>query len=348
MALERLHLKPSAFYGEQGIRLCLGRAVEAVDVAAKTYTLAGETLAYDQLAFTTGARPRQLAPAAGGQLEGIHVVRSLTDVDRMAPEFVVGRRLLVVGCGYIGLEAAAVAAVRGLDVTVVEAAERILRRVASSQTADYFRAMHGRHGVQLIEGVGLKRLFGEDRVSGAELADGTMLDADFAIVGVGVEPATELAATAGIAIDNGIAVDAFGRTSAPDVWAAGDCASFPHHGQRIRLESVPNVIDQANAVAANMLGANTPYVAEPWFWSDQYDVKLQIAGLNTGYDDIVVRQRDEATSVWYYRGDTLLAVDAMKDPRSYMIAKRLIGAGLSPLKHLVADPETDLNSLLKG
>lgn len=346
MALERLYLKPVQFYADQGIDLKLGATVNAVDAVRKTVTIGDETIAYDQLAFTTGSRPRELPAKIGGALAGTYVVRTLADVDRMAPEFQPGRRMLVVGGGYVGLEAAAVAVSRGLNVTVVEMADRILQRVASPETSSYFRELHARNGVTIIEGAGLKRLIGDARVSGAELDDGRIFDVDFVIVGVGAEPATEIAAAAGVEIDNGIKVDAYGRTSVEGIWAAGDCASFPYEERRIRLESVPNAIDQAEVVAENMLGAEKPYVAEPWFWSDQYDVKLQIAGLNAGYDKIVARNRGAATSFWYYRGDKLLAVEAMKDPRSYMLGKRLIAAGKSPDPKVVADPEADLTKLL--
>ena len=185
-------------------------------------------------------------------------------------------------------------------------------------------------------------------MTGAELSDGTKLDVDFVIVGVGIAPEDALAKAAGLTIDNGIWTDAQGRTSDPHIWAAGDCASFPWKGGRLRLESVQNAIDQAECVAENMLGAGKDYVPSPWFWSDQYDVKLQIAGLNTGYDRIVTRQTEGATSYWYYRGTTLLAVDAMNDPRSYMIGKRLIEAGKSPAPDLIADPDTDMKALLKS
>ena len=170
---------------------------------------------------------------------------------------------------------------------------------------------------------------------------------DCVIVGVGIAPGTALAEAAGIEIDNGIATDAQGRTSAPHVWAAGDCASFPYRGARIRLESVPNAIDQAECVAENILGAGKDYVARPWFWSDQYDVKLQIAGLNTGYDRVVTRDGGKAKSFWYYRGDTLLAVDAANDPRGYMIVERLIEAGTNPEAAVISDPSSDLKALLK-
>ena len=259
--------------------------------------------------------------------------------------------MLIVGGGYIGLEAAAVAAMKGLKVTLVEMAGRILQRVACPETSDFFRDLHSGHGVNLIEGTGLARLVGDDagHVAGAELSDGQRLDVDFVIVGVGITPATSLAESCGLKIENGIWTDAMGRTSDAHIWAAGDCASFPFQDGRIRLESVPNAIDQAEAVAANMLGAETPYVAKPWFWSDQYDVKLQIAGLNTGYTHVITRSDGAARSHWYYGpGGRLLAVDAMNDARGYMIGKRLIEAGKSPAPEVVADPATDMKALLKA
>jgi 3-phenylpropionate/trans-cinnamate dioxygenase ferredoxin reductase subunit len=349
MELERLYLRAPSFWEEQAVTLRLSTRVEAIDTDARTLRLAdGGTLSWDDLALTTGSRPRRLPAAIGGDLANVFTVRTLADVDRMAPAFRKGARAVVVGGGYIGLEAAAVAAKLGLEVTLIEAAPRILQRVAAPETADFFRRLHQAHGVRILEGTGLDRLTGEGAVTGALLADGTGLAADLVVVGIGILPNTELAEAAGIALDNGIRTDATGRTSAPHVWAAGDCASFPHEGGRIRLESVGNAIDQAEAVAANMLGANTPYRAKPWFWSDQYDVKLQIAGLGTGYDRIVTRPGEgNAVSIWYYRGTTLLALDAMNDARAYMIGKRLIEAGRSPEPAVIADPASDLKALLR-
>ncbi|RAP41780.1 pyridine nucleotide-disulfide oxidoreductase [Rhodovulum viride] len=344
MPLDRLYLRPPAFYAEAGIDLRLGQAVTGIDRARARVTIEGEEIAYDRLALATGAAPRRLPAEIGGTLEGVHVVRSLADVDAMAPAFRPGARVLIVGGGYIGLEAAAVASRLGLKVTLIEAAPRILQRVAAPETADWFRALHAAHGVEIREATGLTRLLGETRVTGAELADGSIIEADFVILGIGVAPATALAEAAGLTVEAGIAVDAMGRTSDPAIWAAGDCTSLPYRGGRIRLESVQNAIDQAEAVAANMLGADTPYVPKPWFWSDQYDVKLQIAGLNLGYDRVVVRPGDRAGSLshWYYRGAELLAVDAMNDPRAYMTAKRLIETGRSP------DPESVATGDLKA
>lgn len=348
MELERLYLRAPSFWADQHVTLRLGAPVTAIDPAARTVTVGGETLTYDQLALTTGARPRALPAAIGGALANVFTVRTLADVDAMEPVLRRGGRALVVGGGYIGLEAAAVAAKLGLQVTVIEAAPRILQRVAAPETSAYFRKLHQDHGVTVIEGTGLDRLLGEDRVTGARLADGREIAADVTIVGIGILPDTALAEAAGLAIDNGIRTDELGRTSDPHIWAAGDCASFPHQGGRIRLESVGNAIDQAECVAANMLGAAQPYAAKPWFWSDQYDAKLQIAGLNTGYDHIATRAGDDgAVSFWYYRGDQLIAIDAMNDSRAYMIGKRLIEAGKSPAPAVVADPATDLKALLK-
>ncbi|MHA6265963.1 FAD-dependent oxidoreductase [uncultured Aliiroseovarius sp.] len=349
MEVERLYLRPESFYAENNITLRLGTQVDAIDAANHLVVIGDEKLPYDQLALTTGSVPRRLPGSIGGALEGVHVVRTLDDVDRMATEFSQGRRVLIIGGGYIGLEAAAVAAKKGLKVTLVEMADRILQRVAAPETSDYFRALHTAHGVDIREGVGLDRLTGDGRVTGAVLSDGTTLEVDFAIVGVGIAPDTTLAEAAGLEIDNGIKTDALGRTSDTAIWAAGDCASFPYHGTRIRLESVPNAIDQAEIVARNIMGENVDYIATPWFWSDQYDVKLQIAGLNVGYDNVVTRRDgdDASASFWYFQGDTLLAVDAMNDPRAYMVGKRLIESGKSPDKAIVADSASDLKPLLK-
>ncbi len=350
MELEQLFLRPEGFYAEHDIALRLGRPVQEIDRAAKTLTVGGEVIAWDRLALTTGAVPRRLPAAIGGDLPGVHVVRNLADVDAMAPEFAPGRRVLIVGGGYIGLEAAAVAARKGLQVVLVEAAERILQRVASAETAAFIREVHLREGVDIREGTGLEWLEGEGRVQAAKLADGTRLEVDFVIVGVGVDPDVRLARAAGLEIDNGIAVDAQGRSSDPAIWAAGDCASFPWRGGRLRLESVGNAIDMGEMVALNMLGAGRSYEAKPWFWSDQYDMKLQIAGLNTGYEQVVSRpgEQPDAASFWYFRGKELLAVDAINDPRAYMVGKRLVEAGRSPAPEAVADPGTDLKALLRG
>lgn len=351
MTKERLYLRPAAFYADNNVDLRLDTRAVSIDPIAKTVKLSDDSiLSYDELALTTGSHPRTLPEAVGGMLDGVFCVRDLKDADTMAPAFVAGKKVLIIGGGYIGLEAAAVASKLGLQVTLVEMADRILQRVAAPETSDYFRALHKSHGVDLREGVGLDHLIGTDHVTGAKLTDGSEIDIDFAIVGIGIMPASILAQSAGLDVANGITTNEMGQTSDPHIWSAGDCASSQFKGETIRLESVGNAIDQAEVVAKNMMGAGQPYVPNPWFWSDQYDCKLQIAGLNIGYDAVYVRLGDAASvqSHWYYKGAELLAVDAMNDPRNYMIGKRLIEAGKSPAPSFITDPDTDMKALLRA
>jgi 3-phenylpropionate/trans-cinnamate dioxygenase ferredoxin reductase subunit len=353
MPRERLLLRQEAWYEKNRIDVRLGCRVLRIDRQAKRVELAdGEAVAYDRLVLTTGARPRRLPAALGGDLLGVFMMRDLADADALARALRPGQRMLVIGGGYIGLEAAAEAAKKGLEVTLIEAAERLLQRVAAKETANFFRDLHRAHGVVVREGVGIERL--APRAGGglvAGLADGTSLEVDLAVVGIGILPNSELAAEAGLDVVHGaVSVDAFGRASDPSISAAGDCASVLWNGRPIRLESVQNAQDQAVTVALDILGEAEPYRPEPWFWSDQYDVKLQIAGLNHGYDQVVRRlgAKDGAAAHFYYRGDTLLAVDAMNDPVAYNVAKRLLAAGRSLPKAAAADPAVDLKTFLAG
>lgn len=348
MALERLFLRPAEFYADQGITLRTGTWAESIDPMQRRVTLeGGEVLEYDALALTTGARPKRLPASIGGDLPGVHVMRNLEDADRLSPAMQPGARAVVIGGGYIGLEAASVAAQRGLHVTLIEAAPRILQRVAAPVTSDWFRALHRSHGVDIREGTSLAGIEGETCVTGVRLADDSLIPADLVVVGIGITPDTTLAQAAGLVIDNGIATDAFARTSDPAIWAAGDCASLVFNGERIRLEAVSNAVDMGEAVARNIMGHEEPYLPRPWFWSDQYDVHLQIAGLSRDYDSVHLRQ-DSGTSHWYYAGDRLVAVDAMNDPRAYMVGKRLIEAGRSPAPAIVSDASVDLKDILRG
>ncbi|WP_460272707.1 NAD(P)/FAD-dependent oxidoreductase [Celeribacter sp. ULVN23_4] len=348
MELERLFLRPESYYADENITLRTDAKVTAIDPVAKTVSLGEEVLSYDKLALATGSAPRLLPTSIGGALDGVYTMRTLADADAIEPEFREGASVLIVGGGYIGLEAAAVAAKKGLKVTLVEMADRILQRVASKETSDYFRALHLSHGVDLKEGVGIVTLTGDTRVKAAELTDGSTIDVDFVIVGVGIIPGVELAEMAGLTLENGIKTDAHGATSDPDIFSAGDCASFPYQGAQIRLESVGNAIDQGEVVAKNMLGQDVSYTPKPWFWSDQYDVKLQIAGLSGGHDQVVVREGEGTHSHWYYKDGQLIAIDAMNDPRGYMVAKRLIESGKTADPAKVADPATDLKALMRG
>ncbi len=349
---QRLCLRRAEFYNDRCIDFRVGTTVDSIDREHRTVVLAsGERLKYDKLALTTGAAARPLPAAVGGHLAGVYTLRSIADVNAIRAEFRPGRRVLVVGGGFIGLEAAAVAAKTELNVTVLEQADRILQRVVAPPTSDYFRDLHTANGVTIREGTSLARLTGEaGRVTAAELANGENLPVDFVVVGIGIQPNTQLAADAGLAAANGVEVDAQGRSvTDPDIFAAGDCAIFPFRGRPTRLESVQNAVDQAETVAATMLGSDTLYNPVPWFWSDQYDCKLQIAGLGRGYARTVVRPgvKPGAQSVWYFAGSgRIKAVDAMNDPRAYTAAKRWLEARQSPTADQIADTSLDLLKLM--
>ncbi|MCR6722810.1 NAD(P)/FAD-dependent oxidoreductase [Agrobacterium fabrum] len=350
MSFDRLMFRPEEWYAENNVDIRLSTWVEEIDRAAKTVRMQdGSTLSYDKLALATGAAPRLLPASIGGDLEGVLTVRDKRDADRLVEEMKPGRRLLVIGGGYIGLEAAAVARKLGLEVTLIEMADRILQRVAAKETADIMRGIHQAHGVSIREKTGLVRLVGMDgRVAAAELSDGSMLDVDFVIVGIGVTPNDRLARESGLDVGNGIVVDAFTRTSDADIHAVGDCAMLPWRGQRVRLESVQNAVDQAEAAAAVLAGTEAAYEAKPWFWSDQYEVKLQIAGFNLGYDETMLRPgaREGSWSVWYFRDGRFVAVDAVNDAKAYVAGKKLLDAGAEPDRAILADAAADLKLLL--
>nr|WP_222858654.1 FAD-dependent oxidoreductase [Rhizobium mesosinicum] len=350
MSFDRLLFRPEHWYPDNNVEIRLSTWAEQIKRDAKQVLLQdGSVLDYGTLAIVTGSTPRRLPAAIGGDLEGVYVARDKRDADLLAEEMRPGRRVLIIGGGYIGLEAAAVARHLGLEVTVIEMADRILQRVAAKETADIMRAIHKSHDVTIREKTGLKHLIGKNgRVSGAELSDGATIEVDFVIVGIGVVPNDLLAKEAGLEVGNGIIVDEFARTSDPSIYAAGDCASLPWQGGRIRLESVQNAVDQADAAAAVIAGGNEPYDPKPWFWSDQYDVKLQIAGFNMGYDDTLLRPgaREGASSVWYFREGRLIAVDAINDAKAYVTGKKMLESGINPDRAMLADPSVDLKQLL--
>ncbi|WP_431324876.1 NAD(P)/FAD-dependent oxidoreductase [Rhizobium sp. YTU87027] len=327
LSAERLSLRNEAFYQQQGIDIRPDEPAVSIDRARRTVETSRSQLSYDHLVLATGSNPVRLPARMTEGVDGIFYLRSKADADRLQPLFVPGARLLVVGGGYVGLEVAAAARQVGAAVTLVEAAPRILNRVAAEPTATFFRELHRSQGVDIREGTGLIGLKTEGAAVAAALGDGSSLSCDAVVVGIGVQPETTLATFAGIDTDNGILVDRFGRTSDPTVWAAGDCATFFHKGELIRIESVPHAIDQAEHVARNILGAEVPYCPRPWFWSDQYQTKLQIAGLNRGYDRATAAAgaTEGSLTVSYLSGDRLLAVDCLNDPRSFMQAKRNLG-----------------------
>ncbi len=348
----RLFIRPAQWYSEQSITTHYNTHVDSIDPQLKQLkTSQGQTIDYGKLILCTGSSPLSLPASIGGELAGVFTLRNIADVEAMGPELMSGRKLLIVGGGYIGLEAAAVARKFGLEVTVIEMAERILQRVAAPQTSDFFRTLHQQHDVDVRESTQLLRLTEQNgHVNGAELANGERLEADLVLVGIGGRPNIELAEQAGLDCENGIAVNQTCQTSNPNIFSAGDCASFIRNGRRTRLESVQNAADQGDLVARVIAGEAVSYDPLPWFWSDQYDCKLQIAGLNTGYTQTVVRpgSKPDGQSVWYYAEDKLLAVDAMNDTMSYAQGRKMIGAGLHPTPAQIADPAVDLKLLSKS
>lgn len=347
---EDLFLKPEDLFRKNNIEMVLGKTVDYIDRKEKHVALCdGLKLPFDYLALTTGSSPVTLPESVGGGLANVFCFRTLGDADKLSQELMPDRNLLVIGGGYIGLEAAAIARSLGMNVYVVELSERILKRVASKETSDYFRNLHLNNGVQILENCGLKKLEEEDgRAVRAVLTNGETLTISAAVVGIGVRPVTDLAEKAGIAVENGIIVNEFGRTSDPNIFAAGDCTSFPYLQRSIRLESVQNAIEQAENAAENMLGKATPYRPIPWFWSDQYSAKLKIAGLNQGYDKVICRpgNREGGLSVWYFRDNSFLAVDAINDAKAFMLGKKWLQSGHLPKPEEIADFSSDLSSLL--
>ncbi len=329
-ALETIALRPASWFAENSINLLRGMTATTIDRAAQTVSLSsGQNLSYDALVLATGASPRQFPADRGGALKGVHTMRDLGDADRLKHEMVEGRRLVVIGGGYIGLEAASEAAKKGVQVTVLEAADRIVKRVAARQTSDHLRALHQGHGVTIREGVHIDRIAGSNGSAvGVELEGGETVPADFVVVGIGISPNTHVAENAGLSIGNGVVVDSCMRTSDPCVYAVGDCASFPYEGGHIRLESVQNANDQGAVAAANITGQELVYRSTPWFWSDQFDMKLQIAGLNTGYDDILVQSGTGSTRAHlYFRDGAFLAADCFNDPVTFAMSRKLLDSG---------------------
>ena len=349
MALERLFLRPKEFYRDKDVELHIGKQALKIDPNQKRVKFTDGNIDYDHLVLATGSKPRELPPYIGNKIKNLFTMRDLNDANSIEPLMKSGMRLLIVGGGYIGLEAAATARKFGVDVTLVEIEKRILKRVAAKETSDFIRSLHISNGVKIKEAIGLNKLeIVGDKVLSASLTDGSDIDVDFIIVGIGITPNTELAEAAKLKIDNGIFVNNKCQTSVSNIYAAGDCTSFEYKNTLVRLESVGNAIDQATTVAQNIMNQNTNYIPKPWFWSDQYDLKLQIAGLNAGYDDVVVRKgENNQVSHWYFKGSSLLAVDALNDPRCYMIGKRLVEAHKSPSKNQLKDPDFNLKVLLK-
>ena len=325
---DRLWIRPREFYERLGIELMLGRRAIGLDRKARRLRLDDDsTVEYGRLLLATGSRARP-ATVPGAGLAGIHYLRSIADVDGIRAGLVSARRVVIVGAGYIGLECAASCVKLGLQVVVLEMAERVMSRVVAPEMSAFYTGEHRSHGVEVRLDEQVTAFEGTGRVSAVRCADGSAHPTDLVIVGIGVLPNIELAEEAGIACDNGIAVDEHCRTSDPDVYAIGDCASQPslRYGRRVRLESVDNAFEQAKTAAANLCGREVIHDKLPWFWSDQYDLKLQIVGLSAGYDRVVLRgdPAERAFSCCYLVGDELIALDAVNHVKDFMSARKLI------------------------
>jgi 3-phenylpropionate/trans-cinnamate dioxygenase ferredoxin reductase subunit len=326
MEKQRLYLRPADYYAEQNIETLLQCSVTAISRTDKTVTISdGTQIAYDKLVIATGSRPRQL-PLAGIERNGIHDLRSIADVAAIIPEVQPHRKLVIIGGGYIGLETAAACRQKGLDVTVLEAAPRVLARVADPFLSHFFTELHQRHGVTIETDCQISELAGDGYVEAVNLASGKSIAADFVVMGVGIVANVELATAAGLSVDNGIVVDENCLTSDPDIYAAGDCSNHPNNliGHRLRLESVPNAIEQGKTVAAHMLGTPAPYHQIPWFWSDQYDIKLQICGLPEGVTASYTRGEGDSFARYHFRDQQLVAVEAVNRPAEFMAGRQMV------------------------
>ena len=325
---ERLLFKPPSFYDTENIEIRLNTCVAAIDRDLQTVlTSSGETIAYDALVLALGSRVRQLT-VPGSNLPGVHTLRTIDDVDAIRASLERGKHLAIAGAGYIGLEVAAVARQLGQDVTVFEMAERVMSRVVSPEISDFYQIEHTSRGVRLRLATRLKAIHGDSRAERLETSDGELIDVDSVVVGIGIVPNVELAEDAELHVDDGIVVNDRCQCSDPRIYAIGDCTAHPNgvYQRQVRLESVHNALEQAKTAANNLCGQDSHYSDVPWFWSDQYDLKLQIAGLSSGYDRVIIRgtPSERAFSCLYIRDDRLIAIDAVNTPRDFVQAKALI------------------------
>ena len=344
---DTLLIRPREFYDRHGIAFASGVRAVAIDRQDRQVALDdGTSVNYDKLVLATGAQVRKLS-SPGAALRNVFYLRDIADVHALRRAIAPDKRAVIVGGGYIGLEAAASLRKLGMRVTVVEAQSRILQRVTAPEVSAFYSRVHTEEGVEIVTGVSIEAIEGDEAVAAVLLADGRRLDADIVIVGVGVTPATGLAQAAGLTVDNGIVVDEYARTSDPDIFAIGDCSRHfnPIYGRWLRLESVQNATDQARTAALALCAKPTPYRALPWFWSDQYDLKLQIAGLSEGFDYVVLRgdpANGRSFSTFYFSAGRLIAVDAVNRPKDFMLGKRCLAAQQSADPLRIADESIDI------
>lgn len=352
-SLDELLIRPLSFYEKHTITFRHAR-VTSINRQARTVTLSdGEEIGYEKLALCLGARPRRL-PVEGAELPGVHYLRDAADIEAIRAGLGNARRVAIIGAGYIGLEtAASLRALGGVDVTVLETAERVLQRVTAPEVSAFYARVHGEEGVELRTGITVAGIEGDEHVRGVRLADGELVEADLVIVGIGVVPNTELAEAAGLSVDDGILIDGSSLTSDPDIVAAGDCASYfiTRYARQLRLESVPSAGEQAKVAAATMCGKTKTISALPWFWSDQYNLKLQIAGLNDGYDSVELRgdpDTGRSFACFYFKDGEMIAADCVNRPKEFMFSRRVINERLPIDRTRLADPESSLSELMKA
>ena len=331
-AADELFIRPLAFYEKHNIDFKLGTRVETINRASKSVMLSsGEILDYDKLAFCTGSRARELT-LPGAELSGVHYLRTLSDGQSIRNAIASAREAVIVGGGYIGLETAASLKSLGIKVTVLEMESRVLARVTSPVVAEFYNRMHQEEDVVIKTRVTVSAFEGADKIERVICSNGSQFKTDLLLIGVGIIPNTELAEAAGLEVDNGILVDEFARTNDPDIVAAGDCTNHPnaYYGQRLRLECVPNTLEQAKSAAASICGIEKEYSTIPWFWSDQYDLKLKIVGLSQGYDQLVIRgdnNNSRSFVAFYLKSGKLIAADCVNRPQEFLVCKRLIASG---------------------
>lgn len=349
-AFDRMLIRPRAFWHDRDIVMLLGRKVVSVNAGDHSVAdAAGVTIAYGQMIWATGGSPRQLG-CTGHDLPGVHTVRTRTDVDRLVAELPMVSKAVVVGGGYIGLETAAALRKAGKEVVLLEAQDRVLARVGGPELSHFFEREHRAHGVEIHLNAQVAAIEGDERISGVRLADGRFFEADLVVVGIGIVPAVEPLIAAGAKGENGVAVDECCRTSLGDIWAIGDCALHRNSfagGRAIRLESVQNANDQASVVAKALNGAATPYAALPWFWSNQYDLRLQTVGLSAGSDHCVVRgeMTTRSFSIAYFRQGRVIALDCVNQVRDFAQGKRLVTDRVTADPALVANPAVALSEI---
>lgn len=348
-SIEDILIRPVESYQEVNIEMKLGVRVSVINRSEKTIlTTSGETLRYGKLVLTTGARIRTL-PVLGEDLDGVFYLRDTADVLAIKETAKVAKTAIIIGGGYIGLETAASLRKQGIDVTVLEAMPRILQRVTAPVISEFYKRIHEEEGVRILENVAASEIQKTGQALLVLTTCGAEIQADMVIIGIGVIPNVELAAEAGLSVGNGIEVNEYCQTSDPDIYAAGDVAWHynPIYNTHVRIESVPNAVEQGKTVAAHITGKPKPYNSLPWFWSDQFDLKLQIAGLSTGYDDIVFRgdpNVGRSFAAYYFKNSQLIAVDAVNAPRDFMFGKMSLTKGVNVDRTRLADPNIDLKA----